>query len=307
MDERAKMWYSHTMPTKRKSQKIRKAVIPVAGFGTRFLPATIAQPKEMLPIVDKPIIQYIVEEMVEAGIEEIIFITGRNKRAIEDHFDYSGELEHLLREGGKTDLLKEVHRISRLAKFVYVRQNKMFGSAHAVLMAKDVVGDEPFAFSFGDDVIESRQPAIGQLMKAYQQTNSTIIGTMAVKEELIPRYGIIKPKGRMRHRLLRTAGLVEKPAIAKAPSNLAVIGRYVFTPDIFGLIERTMRRHHGGEVYLADPINIMARQKSVYAYEMSGRYFDCGSKREYIKANIYYALKHREMQSDIRAYLKNPE
>lgn len=293
------------MPKKHHSTKIRKAVIPVAGFGTRFLPATIAQPKEMLPIVDKPIIQYIVEEMVASGIEEIIFVTGRNKRAIEDHFDYSGELEHLLRENHKLDQLKEIHQISRLAKFVFVRQNKMLGNGHALLCARDVVGNEPFAFAFGDDILYSKVPATKQLLNAFYTKRGSIVGTMPVKPELAHLYGIMKPQGRIAGPTFRIKGMVEKPKPGTAPSVHAILGRYIFTPTIFEYLERT-KPNASGEIYLADAVNQMAKREPVFSHTMVGRYFDCGSKREYIKANIFYALKHRGMRDDIRAYLHNP-
>ncbi|MEK7537980.1 MAG: UTP--glucose-1-phosphate uridylyltransferase [Patescibacteria group bacterium] len=285
-------------------QKIRKAVIPVAGFGTRFLPATIAQPKEMLPIVDKPVIQYIVEEMVAAGIEEIIFVTGRNKRAIEDHFDYSAELEQSLRDSQKLDVLKEIHRISRLAKFVYVRQNKALGNANALLCAREIVGDEPFAFSYGDDIIDSRRPAIRQLIDVYQRRRSTIIGTMKVRPELAHRYGIMKPAGPIKGHTFRVAGIVEKPK-ENPPSLQFSPGRFVLTPDIFDYITK-LKPGHGGELFLVDAVAAMARRRPVYAHQMTGRYFDCGSKTEYVKANIFFALKHPDLRDQIRAYIKKP-
>ncbi|MBI3573356.1 MAG: UTP--glucose-1-phosphate uridylyltransferase GalU [Candidatus Kerfeldbacteria bacterium] len=293
------------MPKKSTKTKIRKAVIPVAGFGTRFLPATIAQPKEMLPIVDKPIIQYIVEEMVASGIEEIIFVTGRNKRAIEDHFDYSGELEQLLRDNDRLDLLKEVHQISRLAKFVYVRQNKMLGIGDALMCARGVVGDEPFAFANGDDIIDSRQPAIGQLMHAYRRYHSSIIGVLPVNPELVSRYGVVKPVTTVTGQTFRIKGIAEKPKIEEAPSKFGVFGRYIFTPSIFSAIEKAKPRT-GKELYIADALDVVVRRERIYAYHMTGRYFDCGSKTEYVKANIYYALKHPELRQQIRAYLKKP-
>lgn len=299
------MWYSLAMAKAQPRKKIRKAVIPVAGFGTRFLPATIAQPKEMLPIVDKPIIQYIVEEMVAAGIEEIIFVTGRSKRAIEDHFDYSGELEQLLRENHKVEQLKEVHRISKLAKFVYVRQNKMLGIGDALMCARGVVGDEPFAFANGDDVIDSRQPAIGQLMKAYDHYRASIFGVLPVQPDLVNRYGVVKPAGRVTGKTFRISGIVEKPMIGQAPSRFGIFGRYIFTPSIFTAIERA-KPFNSKEVYIADAAKVMLRRERLYAHQMTGRYFDCGSKTEYVKANIYYALKHQDLQKSIRAYLKKP-
>ena len=281
--------------------KIRKAVIPVAGFGTRFLPATIAQPKEMLTVVDKPVIQYIVEEMAAAGIEEIIFVTGRNKRAIEDHFDYSAELEQSLRDGGKLELLKEVHRISKLAKFVYVRQNKMIGNADALYTAKEIVGNEPFAFSYGDDIIEDGVPAIKQLIQAYNRYHTTIIGTMKVKPEVAHRYGIMKPSGPIRGRSFRVKGIIEKPK-GQPPSLHFSPGRYVFTPDIFDYIEKT-KPSPNGELYITDAVNQMARRRLVMAHEMHGRYYDCGNKIEYVKANIHFALKHKDLKQDIRDFI----
>lgn len=283
------------------SQKIRKAVIPVAGFGTRFLPATIAQPKEMLTVVDKPVIQYIVEEMAAAGIEEIIFVTGRNKRAIEDHFDYSAELEQSLRDSGKAELLKEVHRISKLAKFVYVRQNKMLGNANALMMAREVVGNEPFAFSYGDDIIENGVPAIKQLMNVFKKTKSTVIGTLKVKPADAHRYGIMQPIGKITGRTFRVSGIVEKPK-GEPPSLHFSPGRYIFTPDIFDFIEKT-KPSPSGEQYITDAVTLMLKKKPVFAHEMQGKYYDCGNKLEYIKANIHFALKHKELRAEIRDYI----
>lgn len=288
-----------------KRNKIRKAVIPVAGFGTRFLPATIAQPKEMLPIVDKPIIQYIVEEVAAAGIEEVIFVTGRAKRAIEDHFDYSAELEQTLKDGEKTDLLREVHRISRLAKFVYVRQNKPLGDGHALLMAKELIGDEPFAFVRGDDVIDSKKPAIQQLIEAYQQKRSSIIGVVPVPLELAHRYGIMKPKGQIKGKTFAVETVVEKPKNEDAPSRFANPGRYIFTPDIFSFLEKT-KPSLNGEIFVTEAVRLYARRRPLFAHHITGRYFDCGSKTEYVKANIYMSLKHSGLRQQIKAYLRKP-
>lgn len=282
-------------------KKIRKAVIPVAGFGTRFLPATIAQPKEMLTVVDKPVIQYIVEEMAASGIEEIIFVTGRNKRAIEDHFDFSAELEQSLRDSGKLNVLREVRRISQLAKFVYVRQNKTLGNANALYMAKEIVGNEPFAFSYGDDIIESRVPAIKQLIDVYHQKHSTVIGTMKVAAENAHRYGIMKPAGKITGPTFRIKGVVEKP-IGTPPSLQFSPGRYIFTPEIFDYIERT-KPARNGEVFITDAVTLMLKKKPVFAHEMQGRYYDCGNKLEYVKANIHYALRHRDLRDDVRAFI----
>lgn len=293
------------MPKKARTQKIRKAVIPVAGFGTRFLPMTIAQPKEMLPIVDKPIIQYVVEQVVAAGIEEVIFITGRNKRAIEDHFDYSGELERLLRVNKKLEQLKEVHRISQLAKFVFVRQNKMLGNGHAILMAKEVVGDEPFLLCWGDDFFESRVPVAKQLIQQFHKYRSSIIGVLPVKEENVHKYGIMKPRGKITGKTFRISGIIEKPDARRAPSNFGMFGGAVLTPDIFDYLAKA-KPTHGGEIVYTEGVSLLARRERVYAHHLSGRYWDTGDKVEYIKANIHFALQHKELKEPIRHYLQNP-
>lgn len=305
MDEKAKMWYSHAMPKKRKVQKIRKAVIPVAGFGTRFLPMTIAQPKEMLPIVDKPIIQYVVEQVVAAGVEEVIFITGRNKRAIEDHFDYSGELERLLREGKKHEQLREVHRISQLAKFVFVRQNKMLGNGHAILMAKEVVGDEPFLLCWGDDFFESKVPVAKQLINAFHRYRASVIGVYPVATERIHKYGMMKPRGKISGKTFRISGIIEKPQPEKAPSNFGMFGGAVLTPEIFALLER-VKPSMGGEILYTDAVSALARRERVFAHQLDGRYWDTGDKIEYMKANIHFALKHRDLRGPIEEFLNNP-
>lgn len=286
-------------------KKIRKAVIPVAGFGTRFLPMTIAQPKEMLPIVDKPIIQYVVEQVVAAGIDEVIFVTGRNKRAIEDHFDYSGELERLLREGNKLEQLKEVHRISQLAKFVFVRQNKMLGNGHAVLMAKEVVGDEPFLLCWGDDFFESKTPVAKQLIDVYNKYHSSVIGVLPVPIERIHKYGMMKPKGKISGRTFQISGIIEKPDAEHAPSNYGMFGGAVLTPEIFRYLERA-KPTVGGEIVYTDGVSMLAKRERVFAHHLNGRYWDTGDKAEYIKANIHFALQHKELKNSIREFLKNP-
>ncbi|MBI5467397.1 MAG: UTP--glucose-1-phosphate uridylyltransferase GalU [Candidatus Kerfeldbacteria bacterium] len=294
------------MPKKHQPTKIRKAVIPVAGFGTRFLPMTIAQPKEMLPIVDKPIIQYVVEQVVAAGIEEVIFVTGRNKRAIEDHFDYSGELERLLRENNKLEQLKEVHRISQLAKFVFVRQNKMLGNGHAVLMAKEVVGDEPFLLCWGDDFFESRVPVARQLIDIYKRYHASVIGVLPIKEDRIHKYGMMKPKGKITGRTFQINGIVEKPDPKHAPSNYGMFGGAVLTPDIFHYLERA-KPSANGEIIYTDGVSLLAKRERVYAHHLSGRYWDTGDKAEYIKANIHFALQHKELKGPIKEFLKHPQ
>lgn len=304
MDKSAVLWYSANMKQRQIRTKIRKAVIPVAGFGTRFLPMTIAQPKEMLPIVDKPIIQIVVEQVVAAGVEEIIFVTGRNKRAIEDHFDYSGELERLLREGNKLEQLKEVHRISQLAKFVFVRQNKMLGNGHAILMAKEVVGDEPFFMCWGDDFFESRVPVAKQLIDAFHERQSTIIGAYPVAPERVQKYGIIKPKGKVTTTTFAMAGIVEKPKPAQAPSTFGMFGGAVLTPDIFRYLEKA-KPTVGGEIVYVDGINALAKRQPVFAHQLQGRYWDTGDKAEYMKANIHFALQHKDLKDSIASFLHN--
>ncbi len=284
--------------------KIRKAVIPVAGFGTRFLPATIAQPKEMLPVVDKPVIQYIVEELVASGIKEIIFVTGRGKRAIEDHFDYSAELELLLKEKGKKELLDEIQRISSLAKFIYVRQQKPLGNGHALLCAKEIVGNEPFAFSYGDDIIAGKTPATSQLVKAYEKYRDLIMGVIEVRPEKVSSYGIVRPKEKNpTGKIFEISGVVEKPGLKEAPSRYASPGRYIFNPDIFEYLEKT-KPGKGGEIWIADAVDQVFKNKAVYACKIDGDYFDCGNKLEYLKANTSYALKRKDLGEEFKKYIR---
>ncbi len=293
------------MAKRKFKQKIRKAVIPVAGFGTRFLPMTIAQPKEMLPIVDKPIIQHVVEQVVSAGIEEVIFITGRNKRAIEDHFDYSGDLEQLLREKNKLDLLHEVHRISKLAKFVFVRQSKMLGNGHAVLMAKEVVGDEPFLLCWGDDFFESKVPVARQLINAYDRCQASVIGALPVARDTYHKYGMMKPRGKITKKTFQISGIVEKPSTGKSPSAYGMFGGAVLTPDIFRYLEKA-KPTHNGEIVYTEGVSLLARQQPVFAHHLEGRWWDTGDKAEYIKANIHFALQHKDLKDSVREFLKNP-
>lgn len=286
-------------------KKIRKAVIPVAGFGTRFLPATIAQPKEMLPVVDKPVIQYIVEELVASGIEEIIFITGRGKRAIEDHFDPSFELEYLLQQKKKKEILKEVHRISNLAQFVYVRQHKPLGNGHALLMAKDVVGDEPFAFCYGDDIIDGKVPAIKQMIDAYNKYEDMIIGVVEVPKDKVDQYGIVDPKDKScSSKVFELDGIVEKPEKGKHPSLYASMGRYIFNPDIFEELQK-IKPGKGGELWVADAVTRIFKERSVYACNVKGTYYDCGNKLEYLKAVVNFGLKHESLRKGLRKYIKD--
>jgi UTP--glucose-1-phosphate uridylyltransferase len=285
-------------------KKIRKAVFPAAGFGTRFLPVTKSQPKEMLPIVDKPVIQYLVEEAVASGIEEIIIVTGRGKRSIEDHFDYSFELEYTLVEKRKHSLLKEVRAISKLAKFVYVRQPMPLGDGHAILCAKEVVGDEPFAILFGDDIVDGKIPALKQLINVYEKTGSSVLALERVPKNEVQNYGIINPSS-FEGRLHGISSLVEKPAADKAPSQLGIIGKYIVTPDIFPALEKATPSH-GGEIRLIDGFMQLLKQKqALYGLEIEGKRYDTGTKMGLITATIDYALKRKDLGPALKKYIKN--
>jgi UTP--glucose-1-phosphate uridylyltransferase len=285
--------------------RVRKAVFPAAGWGTRFLPATKAQPKEMLPLVDKPIIQYGVEEAVAAGIEQVIIVTSSQKRAIEDHFDLSYELEHLLEERGEIDRLRLIRHISDLAQIAYVRQKEQLGLGHAVLMAKELVGHEPFAVILSDDVVVGERPCIGQLIHAYAQTRSSVVAVMDVPNEETSRYGVI---GGQRvdggdGRLWKIDRLVEKPAPGDAPSNLAIIGRYVLTPKIFDKLEQTARGA-GGEIQLTDAIHALMEEQAVYGYEFEGTRYDAGTTMGWLKAQVELALARPDLGEEFGAYLR---
>ncbi len=284
-------------------KKIRIAVFPAAGFGTRFLPVTKSQPKEMLPIVDKPVIQYLVEEAVASGIEEIIIVTGRGKRSIEDHFDYSFELEHTLVEKGKHSLLKEVRAISRLAKFVYVRQPMPLGDGHAILCAKEVVGNEPFAILFGDDIVDHKIPALKQLIGEYEKTGCSTLALQRVDKKETSSYGIIKTKN-SRGRLHEIASLVEKPDPAVAPSNLAIIGKYVVTPEIIAALEKA-HPSHGGEIRLIDGFMELIKKQKLYGYEILGKRYDTGNKLGLITATVDFALKRSDLGPQLKKYLRS--
>jgi UTP--glucose-1-phosphate uridylyltransferase len=287
--------------------RVRKAVFPAAGWGTRFLPATKAQPKEMLPLVDKPIIQYAVEEAVAAGIEQVIIVTSSQKRAIEDHFDLSYELERLLEDKGEIEKLRQVRAISDLAQIAYVRQKEQLGLGHAVLMAKDVIGHEPFAVLLPDDVVISERPAIGQLIHAYQQHHGSVLAVAEVPPDETYRYGIVGTKpaeDNQDPRLHQVTGVVEKPPPGTAPSNLAIIGRYVLTPKIFDKLEQT-QRGTGGEIQLTDAIEALMDEQSVYAYEFEGDRYDAGTTMGWLKATIEIALSRPELSAELRAHLRN--
>jgi len=280
---------------------VRKAIIPAAGLGTRFLPATKAQPKEMLPIVDKPAIQYIIEEAIASGIEEILIITGRNKRAIEDHFDRAVELELTLKAQGKYDLLNLIEEISDVT-IHYVRQKEAKGLGHAVLCAKQFVGNEPFAVLLGDDIIDASVPCLKQLMSVYADCPGTILGVQEVPREKVCSYGIVKPIP-VKHNLWRAEDFVEKPSIDEAPSRLAVLGRYILEPEIFAILEKTPPGQ-GGEIQLTDAIRTLAVEKqSVYAYNFEGRRYDVGDKQGYLEATVEFALKRPELRDKFLPYL----
>ena len=285
--------------------RVRKAVFPAAGWGTRFLPATKAQPKEMLPLVDKPIIQYGVEEAVAAGIEQVIIVTSSQKRAIEDHFDLSFELEHLLEERGDIEMLRQIRHISDLAQVAYVRQKEQLGLGHAVLMAKELVGHEPFAVILSDDVVVGAQPCIGQLMRAYERVHGSVVAVQEVPHDETSRYGIIATDSTHpdNERLHRVSGLVEKPNPEDAPSNLAIIGRYVLTPRIFDMLEQTPRGA-GGEIQLTDAINALMDEQEVYGYAFEGTRYDAGTRMGWLQASVELALQRPDMGREFREYLR---
>lgn len=285
------------------NNKIKKAIIPAAGLGTRFLPATKAMPKEMLPILDKPTIQYIVEEAARAGIEDIIIVTGKHKRAIEDHFDIQKELETTLYEKGKLELLDRVQYSTELANIFYVRQKEQKGLGHAIYTAKQFIGNEPFAVLLGDDIVESDNPAIKQLMEQYEATGKSVIGVQTVPETETHRYGIIEPK-LQDERLYEVNRFVEKPEQGTAPSNLAIMGRYVLSPRIFDYLE-TQTEGSGGEIQLTDAIERLNKDDKVYAYDFEGQRYDVGEKIGFVKTTIEYALKDEEMRDEIIRYLQS--
>ncbi|RIP37115.1 UTP--glucose-1-phosphate uridylyltransferase [Staphylococcus gallinarum] len=283
--------------------QIKKAIIPAAGLGTRFLPATKAMPKEMLPILDKPTIQYIVEEAVAAGIEDIIIVTGKHKRAIEDHFDNQKELEMILEEKGKQDLLDEVQHSSNLANMFYVRQKEQKGLGHAIWSAKQFIGNEPFAVLLGDDIVQSETPAIKQLINQYDETGKSIIGVQQVNESETHRYGIVDP-AKSNEGLFSVNKFVEKPKPGTAPSNLAIMGRYVLTPQIFDYLEK-QEIGAGGEIQLTDAIERLNKDDKVYAFDFNGERYDVGEKLGFVKTTIQFALNNDEMSEDVKAYIKS--
>ncbi|HDJ6121032.1 TPA: UTP--glucose-1-phosphate uridylyltransferase GalU [Staphylococcus aureus] len=283
-------------------KKIKKAIIPAAGLGTRFLPATKAMPKEMLPILDKPTIQYIVEEAARAGIEDIIIVTGRHKRAIEDHFDSQKELEMVLKEKGKSELLEKVQYSTELANIFYVRQKEQKGLGHAISSARQFIGNEPFAVLLGDDIVESEVPAVKQLIDVYEETGHSVIGVQEVPEADTHRYGIIDPLTK-NGRQYEVKKFVEKPAQGTAPSNLAIVGRYVLTPEIFDYL-KTQKEGAGNEIQLTDAIERMNNDNQVYAYDFEGERYDVGEKLGFVKTTIEYALKDDSMREELTRFIK---
>lgn len=286
------------------TQKIRKAVFPAAGLGTRFLPATKAQPKEMLPLVDKPLIQYGVEEAIASGMSDIIIITGRGKHAIEDHFDVSYELERQLEERGKDDLLEAARAVSNMADIAYVRQKQALGLGHAVLMARDLIGNEPFAVILSDDIIDADVPCLRQMLDVYERyEGAPVIALQEVEGEAISRFGVIAGE-EVEPDVFRITNMVEKPRYEIAPSNLAIIGRYLLTPDVFPLIEQTTRGV-GGEIQITDALRKLAQQRPFYGLRFSGRRHDAGDKLGFLQATVEFALKRSDLGNDFRAYLKS--
>jgi UTP--glucose-1-phosphate uridylyltransferase len=281
---------------------IKKAVIPVAGLGTRFLPATKAQPKEMLPIVDKPVIQYIVEEAVSAGIKQIVFVTGKHKRAIEDHFDINFELEHALEKKGKDDLLKLVRGVTNLAEIIYIRQKEPLGLGHAILTAEPAVGNEPFAVLLGDDIMVSKPPAIKQLMDVFSKYGCTVLGIQRVPEEDVSKYGIAGGE-EIEPGVFKVDTLVEKPSSEEAPSNLAITGRYILTPKIFKALRETLPGK-GGEIQLTDGIKRLGMEEALYGRIMEGERYDTGSKLGFLIATVDFALKREDLKEPFLKFLK---
>jgi UTP--glucose-1-phosphate uridylyltransferase len=283
--------------------RVRKAVIPAAGLGTRFLPASKAVPKEMLPIVDKPVIQYIVEGAVQSGIEEIVLITAATKRAIEDHFDRFFELEYRLEQDGKRELLQIARQLSEMARFVMVRQPQPLGNGHAVLLAKEVVGDEPFVMLWGDDIVLGSPPFVRQLIDAYERTGGSVVGVIAVPPEEAIKYGVIEVAERLDERLVRASRIVEKPPRDEVPSNLAAVAGYLLTPDVFGYLEQT-GVGKGGEIWLADGVQKIAAKGNLFALEFQGRRYDAGNKLEFLQATVDLALERPDLGPAFRKYLE---
>ncbi len=282
--------------------KIKKAIIPAAGLGTRFLPATKAQPKEMLPIVDKPTIQYIIEEAAQSGIEDIVIVNGRNKGSIEDHFDRSVELELELGNKGKSEALDMVKSISEMANIYFIRQKKPLGLGHAVLSAQKFIGNEPFAVLLGDDVVISRTPALKQMIDIYREYKAPIVGVQTVAHEVTYQYGIVDGKA-VDDRVYKVKDLVEKPPVDEAPSDVAILGRYILTPEVFSYLEN-QEKGAGGEIQLTDALKRMAKDGAVYAYDFKGHRYDCGDKVGFIQASIEFGLRRPDLREGLEAYIR---
>jgi len=284
--------------------RIRKAVIPAAGYGTRFLPMTKASPKEMLPIIDKPVIQYVVEEAVASGIEDIIIVTGYNKRAIEDHFDHGQELENYLEKAGKTEQLEEIQKIADMANFIYIRQKGPYGNGTPVLNAEKIIGNEPFAVLWGDEFIYAEPPRLKQMIEVFDKYNDPVISAVRVKKDYLNKYGIAKIKP-VEDKVFEIEEIVEKPEPDKAPSDLAAHGAYILTPDIFEALHN-LKPGKGGELWLTDAINMLKPKHKIYAREIeNGKYYDTGNKLEYLKANIDFGLRREDISGGLKDYLKN--
>jgi UTP--glucose-1-phosphate uridylyltransferase len=282
--------------------KIRKAIIPAAGLGTRFLPATKAQPKEMLPIVDKPTIQYIVEEAVNSGIEDIIIVTGRSKRSIEDHFDKSYELEKTLEEQNKFELLKIAQDVSDIANIHYIRQKEPKGLGHAILVAKSFIGDEPFAVMLGDDIVQAQVPCLKQLINCYDEYKTSILGVQQVAKNQVDKYGIVNGVY-IEDRVYKVKNLIEKPAIDLAPSNIAILGRYIITPKVFHYLE-TQEPGAGGEIQLTDALMRLSQEEAMYAYDFKGKRYDVGNKMGFLSATVEFALRRDDLKDEMKSYLE---
>ena len=284
------------------NKNIKKAIIPAAGLGTRFLPATKAQAKEMLPIVDKPTLQYIIEEAIESGIEEILIVTGRNKKSIEDHFDRSVELELELEQKGKTAMLEMVQDISNMVNIHYIRQKEPKGLGHAIHCAKSFIGDEPFAVLLGDDIVDASTPCLKQMIDAYDEYKTTVLGVQEVARENVDKYGILDVK-HIEDRVYKVKDMVEKPSIEEAPSNIAILGRYIITPEIFNILEN-QAPGKGGEIQLTDALQTLATKEAIYAYNFEGRRYDVGDKLGFLEATVDFALKRPELRDDFIEFLK---
>ncbi len=285
------------------SKRVRKAIIPAAGLGTRFLPATKSQPKEMLPIVDKPTLQYIIEEAIESGIEEILIVTGRSKKSIEDHFDRSVELELELEQKGKTEMLEMVQDISNMVNIHYIRQKEPKGLGHAVHCAKSFIGNEPFAVLLGDDIVDAETPCLKQMIDAYDEYKTSILGVQEVAKENVDKYGILDVKY-IEDRVYKVKDMVEKPSVDDAPSNIAILGRYIITPEIFNILEN-QEAGKGGEIQLTDALQTLATKEAIYAYNFEGRRYDVGDKLGFLEATVDFALKRPELRDDFMAFLES--